>query len=92
MGKFFLLNMFVYSCNAQNNNFYNSIMCNCRVTTPQNCGRRFVVIIAEATSGYITSSGSVRDDEGSSTTTRELIITITYNCQVFSYASTLRCC
>ena len=35
MEKFFLINMFVYSCNAQNNNFYNSIMCNYRVMTPQ---------------------------------------------------------
>ena len=58
------------------------LWCNYRVMTPQNCGRRFAVIIVEATSQYFTSSGSVRDDEGSSTTIRELIITITYNCQV----------
>ena len=60
--------------------------------TPQNCGQRFAVIIAEATSRYITSSGSVRDDERSSTTTRDLIITITYNCQVFSYIYMPRRC
>jgi len=34
-GNFFLINMFVLSCNAQNNTFYNSIIVNYRVIMPQ---------------------------------------------------------
>ena len=73
-GNFFLINMFVYSCNVRSNTFYNSIICNYRLKASQNCGRGFAVIIAEALSRYISSSGSVCDDKGSSMTTRDLLL------------------
>ena len=58
MENFCRLNKFVYPCNAQNNNFYNSIMCCCRVIQIEDaCG-----FIAETASFYVTveSGGSMR--------------------------------
>ena len=39
MENFCHLNKFVYPCNAQNNNFLNSIMCCCRVIQSRRCMR-----------------------------------------------------
>ena len=49
------LNKFVYPCNAQNNNFYNLIMCCCRVIQSQ----RYVRFIAETASFYIMVESGV---------------------------------
>ena len=39
MENFRNLNKFAYPCNAQNNNFYNSIICCCRVIQSRRCMR-----------------------------------------------------
>ena len=58
MENFCHLNKFVYPCNAQNNNFLNSIMCCCRVIRSQRCMRFY----AETASFYVRveSGGSMR--------------------------------
>ena len=52
--------MFIYSCNAPNNNFYNSIILHERVITIESFRGQLAVIFAEVMSQNVMSSGSVR--------------------------------
>ena len=51
MENFCYLNKYVYPCNAQNKNFYNSIMCCFRVICQRNGKKSFLPQLRDVTMG-----------------------------------------